>query len=100
MLPDRVSNPGPLTYESGTLPILKVFNSVFYITTWGWYIFCICKSRQCMSLQTSTVVLKFHGEGGRISRGATLPFSFPFCLSRSRPIMNRVVSPMKSCDSS
>ena len=21
MLPDRVSNPGPLTYESGTLPI-------------------------------------------------------------------------------
>ena len=22
MLPDRVSNPGPLTYESGALPIL------------------------------------------------------------------------------
>ena len=22
MLPDRVSNPGPLTYESGTLPIV------------------------------------------------------------------------------
>ena len=23
MLPDRVSNPGPLTYESGALPITK-----------------------------------------------------------------------------
>ena len=24
MLPDRVSNPGPLTYESGALPIAQV----------------------------------------------------------------------------
>ena len=24
MLPDRVSNPGPLTYESGALPIGKM----------------------------------------------------------------------------
>ena len=31
MLPDRVSNPGPLTYESGALPIAlrgPAFNSV------------------------------------------------------------------------
>ena len=27
MLPDRVSNPGPLTYESGALPIRNVCNS-------------------------------------------------------------------------
>ena len=35
MLPDRVSNPGPLTYESGALPIalrgpaLKIMNFPF-----------------------------------------------------------------------
>ena len=27
MLPDRVSNPGPLTYESGALPITLYENS-------------------------------------------------------------------------
>ena len=27
MLPDRVSNPGPLTYESGALPIALQFDS-------------------------------------------------------------------------
>ena len=36
MLPDRVSNPGPLTYESGVLPIalrgpaLDGFDSIIY----------------------------------------------------------------------
>ena len=33
MLPDRVSNPGPLTYESGALPIAlggpAIFGSIF-----------------------------------------------------------------------
>ena len=28
MLPDRVSNPGPRTYESGVLPILSLTRSV------------------------------------------------------------------------
>ena len=38
MLPDRVSNPGPLTYESGALPIAKVYYGIsirlfpFYLT--------------------------------------------------------------------
>ena len=43
MLPDRVSNPGPLTYESGALPIalrgrpesdeyVKDTNTGFYLT--------------------------------------------------------------------
>ena len=27
MLPDRVSNPGPLTYESGALPIRMLYNT-------------------------------------------------------------------------
>ena len=30
MLPDRVSNPGPLTYESGALPIAVVSESSIY----------------------------------------------------------------------
>ena len=29
MLPDRVSNPGPLTYESGALPVYITILSVF-----------------------------------------------------------------------
>ena len=38
MLPDRVSNPGPLTYESGALPIAlhgpadKVFSKIAPVT--------------------------------------------------------------------
>ena len=28
MLPDRVSNPGPLTYESGALPIAKLWKKI------------------------------------------------------------------------
>ena len=30
MLPDRVSNPGPLTYESGALPIALRGPAAFY----------------------------------------------------------------------
>ena len=30
MLPDRVSNPGPLTYESGALPIALRGSAVIY----------------------------------------------------------------------
>ena len=36
MLPDRVSNPGPLTYESGALPIAlrgpaKTFHEIYVL---------------------------------------------------------------------
>ena len=36
MLPDRVSNPGPLTYESGALPtaLRKIFEHFFYVFLW------------------------------------------------------------------
>ena len=30
MLPDRVSNPGPLTYESGALPITLRSPAIYY----------------------------------------------------------------------
>ena len=33
MLPDRVSNPGPLTYESGALPIVLRGPAYFILTT-------------------------------------------------------------------
>ena len=43
MLPDRVSNPGPLTYESGVLPIalrgpafLLVKSTMLYLTRNSW----------------------------------------------------------------
>ena len=36
MLPDRVSNPGPLTYESGALPIALRSPAILieYVTIW------------------------------------------------------------------
>ena len=39
MLLDRVSNPGPLTYESGALPIAlrgPAVNGIDYILVWEW----------------------------------------------------------------
>ena len=36
MLPDRVSNPGLLTYESGTLPIALRGPAVKGGRRWGW----------------------------------------------------------------
>ena len=35
MLPDRVSNPGPLTYESGALPI--ALRGPASTCGWGWF---------------------------------------------------------------
>ena len=40
MLPDRVSNPGPLTYESGALPIAP-----FAARQQNWIIICRCCMR-------------------------------------------------------
>ena len=40
MLPDRVSNPGPLTYESGALPIALGGPAGFFIYLFIY--FCIC----------------------------------------------------------
>ena len=40
MLPDRVSNPGPLTYESGALPIaLRGPASMYSIPIASYYVF-------------------------------------------------------------
>ena len=50
MLPDRVTNPGPLTYESGALPTalrgpagicLERKKSLYLITQEIWYFGCI-----------------------------------------------------------
>ena len=58
MWPDRVSNPGPLTYESGVLPIalrgpaallvnvtinvtIKTYGSVQYYYTYGHFMSCV-----------------------------------------------------------
>ena len=44
MLPDRVSNPGPLTYESGALPI-ALRGPVPTVVIWPKYCLKGCKSR-------------------------------------------------------
>ena len=40
MLPDRVSNPGPLTYESGALPIALRGPAIRYAEN-GWVLNCV-----------------------------------------------------------
>ena len=50
MLPDRVSNPGPLTYESGALPIALRGPAV---TFWNMY--------ECMLVYTSEIKFKLTG---------------------------------------
>ena len=55
MLPDRVSNPGPLTYESGALPI-ALHGPIRYEDTWRVNIF----SGTMMTLMISNTGSKVH----------------------------------------
>ena len=41
MLPDRVSNPGPLTYESGALPIALRGPAALYLEIFDLYAFIL-----------------------------------------------------------
>ena len=50
MLPDRVSNPGPLTYESGALPIALRGPAVI-IVGWGSRVECRCHET-CVRAET------------------------------------------------
>ena len=52
MLPDRVSNPGPLTYESGALPIaLRLVSEISYAMT--------LSVRLCLSLFMTEIAFKW-----------------------------------------
>ena len=52
MWPDRVSNPGPLTYESGALPIaLRGPAFFFFFFFYGEWIKNICKYPSYLQLQ-------------------------------------------------
>ena len=87
MLPDRVSNPGPLTYESGALPIAlrgpapiylsfiqKFLKLIRNLPNWG----------QSMSLSLITVK-------GDIFGGSIFAiFVCAFLLSRGQSLKNRV----------
>ena len=53
MLPDRVSNPGPLTYESGALPIALRAPA-------------LCFSKGCCSSKSVTHVKEEFAPGGAI----------------------------------
>ena len=48
MLPDRVSNPGPLTYESGALPIAKNHMNTGVITLWCIDVMSLTRSMSTM----------------------------------------------------
>ena len=53
MLPDRVSNPGPLTYESGALPI-ALRGPADQI----WIIFSLCELLICAFAESRYIALK------------------------------------------
>ena len=61
MLPDRVSNPGPLTYESGALPIalrgpaLLIMFKIFYVHFYRpMAIFVVCYTSLVVSVTIFT----------------------------------------------
>ena len=61
MLQDRVSNPGPLTYESGALPIALRGPAIIY----------------GVLAVLSAIGLCNQYEGEWVNRGSTISFSFP-----------------------
>ena len=56
MLPDRVSNPGPLTYESGALPIALRGPAISV---------CVCRWGEGGWGQGKTLLQNINGGGGR-----------------------------------
>ena len=71
MLPDRVSNPGPLTYESGALPIAlrgpadRVVNKLALTIMYGWM--------KCDLTSFSTVFESYKYDGRMMMRGCVQP---------------------------
>ena len=70
MLPDRVSNPGPLNYESGTLPIALRGTARYSSTDTKWYeafkyYRCIYNKRPKADImdmpKRGNLILKSHG---------------------------------------
>ena len=53
MLPDRVSNPGPLTHESGALPIAL---------RGPYAVLQVCKLHTCIHVHTRTMYMPMHGQ--------------------------------------
>ena len=68
MLPDRVSNPGPLTYESGALPIalcspaVPKVDKLCELTIYRWYL-TLYGTKQFQSRTAMSSWLCFHGNG-------------------------------------
>ena len=58
MLPDRVSNPGPLTYESGALPIALRGPAIYY------HAYCICN---CSNFENSLFFSLYYFAGRQLS---------------------------------
>ena len=61
MLPDRVSNPGPLTYESGALPIALRGPALCRANETNYLCWCQTKRRQNTFPIPFTVPRLFHG---------------------------------------
>ena len=68
MLPDRVSNPGPLTYESGALPIAKLWKKKYNVhrrRNASVVSFCICfmpsSSANGIFVNNKGVIIKLKG---------------------------------------
>ena len=58
MLPDRVSNPGLLTYESGALPI-ALRGPAHRMCTYTSESFCICSKREAWNLSAVVNIMAY-----------------------------------------
>ena len=73
MLPDRVSNPGPLTYESGALPI------------------ALCGPATCRRKASSPFSFSFLLKLRSTLRGKNLLILEQILSCRSRPLLERLL---------
>ena len=67
MLPDRVSNPGPLTYESGALPIAlrgpAVFMCVYSFSVCVIFCLSLIFNRKCFLAKIQENIINFYHLG-------------------------------------
>ena len=85
MLPDRVSNPGPLTYESGALPIALRGPADCTVTRCSWWLFSVCLHSDPFSV---FIIISVFPQN---------VFTIAFTCSSPRPLSLVIDHPLNNC---